>query len=413
MLELFLCSLFTIVPDYLYRRYAQNKRIGKEITIFSVWYELRWGITGCVMLTILLITTVFFFHPTATSASPFFRSIPILPESIGRVAEIYVKPSDKVEKGQPIFKLDTSKEEAEVDQATQKVKEIEAQLILGRSEVSSAEAKIVETKSAQQQTQDELDTKRELYTRNPGNVAFREIERLQVRLEGNKGQVTATEVSKQMAEERVSSLLPAQLATAQAALQEAKVALQKRVVYAGVSGRVEQFILRVGDVVNPLMRPAGILIPEGEGSGRQRIQAGFSQIEASVLRRGLIAEALCVAKPMTIVPMVIVDIQQVIAAGQIRTGELLIDVQQAAKPGTITVFLEPLYEGGMDGITPGSSCVVNAYTSNHDRIEHGDLGVFKKFALHAIDAVGLVHAIILRLQALVLPIKLLVLNGGH
>ena len=411
MLELFLCSLFTIVPDYLYRRYAQNKRIGKEITIFSVWYELRWGITGCAMLTILLITTVFFFHPTATSASPLFRSIPILPESVGRVTNIYVKVSDNVKQGQPIFKLDSRKEEADVDQATQRIKEIEAQLILGRSEIASAEAKIIEAKSAQQQTQDELDTKRDLYSRNPGNVAFREIQKLEVTLEGNKGQVTASEVAKQIAEERVNSLLPAQLGTAQAALQEAKVALQKRVVYAGVSGRVEQFILRVGDVVNPLMRPAGILIPDG--AGRAQIQAGFNQIESSVIRRGLIAEALCVAKPMTIIPMVVVDIQGVIAAGQVRAGELLIDVQQQAKQGTLTVFLEPLYEGGLDGVPPGSNCIVNAYTSNHDRLEHEDLNVFTRIVLHGIDAVGLVHAIILRLQALVLPIKLLVLNGGH
>lgn len=409
MLELFLCSLFTIIPDYLYRRYGQNKRIGKEITIFSVWYELRWGITGCLMLTVLLITTVFFFHPTATSASPLFRSIPILPESIGRVTEIYVQLSDKVEKGQKIFKLDSAKEEAERDQAAQKIKELEAQLILARSDIASAEAQIIQAKSAQQQTQDELDTKRELYARNPGNVAFREIERLEVKLEGNKGQVLAAEVAKQIATERVNSLLPAQLATAQAALKEAQVALDKRIVYAGVSGRVEQFILRVGDVVNPLMRPAGVLIPDG--AGRAQIQAGFHQIEASVIRKGLIAEALCVAKPMTIIPMVVVDIQQVIAAGQVRAGELLIDVQQQARPGTLTVFLEPLYEGGMDGVTPGSNCVVNAYTNNHDRIEHGNLGTFTKFGLHAIDAVGLVHALILRLQALVLPVKLLVLSG--
>ena len=413
MLELFLCSLFTIVPDYLYRRYAQNKRIGKEITIFSVWYELRWGITGCAMLTIMLITTVFFFHPTATSASPFFRNIPILPESIGRVTEIYVKPSDKVKQGQPIFKLDSRREEADVEQATQKVKELEAQLVLGRSEIASAEAKIIEAKSLRQNTQDELDTKRELYNRNPGNVAFRDIQRLEVTLEGNKGQVTAAEVSKQMAEERFNSLLPAQLALAQAALQEAKVAVAKRVVYAGVSGRVEQFILRVGDVVNPVMKAAGVLIPDGEGSGQTRIQAGFNQLEASVLRRGLIAEALCVAKPMTIIPMVIVDIQGVIASGQIRAGDQLIDVQQTVRPGTLTVFLEPLYEGGLDGVTPGSNCVVNAYSSNHERIEHGDLGFFTKLGLHSLDAVGFVHALILRLQAIVLPVKLLVLNGGH
>jgi len=41
MFELMLCSIFTILPDYLIRRYRQGKRIGKEITLFSVWYELR------------------------------------------------------------------------------------------------------------------------------------------------------------------------------------------------------------------------------------------------------------------------------------------------------------------------------------------------------------------------------------
>ena len=68
MLELMLCSLFTLVPDYLYRRYAQGKRLGKEITLFSVWFELRWGIVGCLMLTISLITMIFYFHPSTSSA---------------------------------------------------------------------------------------------------------------------------------------------------------------------------------------------------------------------------------------------------------------------------------------------------------------------------------------------------------
>ena len=40
MLELMICSLVTILPDYLYRRYAQGKRFGREITFFSVWFEL-------------------------------------------------------------------------------------------------------------------------------------------------------------------------------------------------------------------------------------------------------------------------------------------------------------------------------------------------------------------------------------
>lgn len=38
MLEFLVCSLVTIFPDYLFRRYRQGKRMGKEITIYAVWY---------------------------------------------------------------------------------------------------------------------------------------------------------------------------------------------------------------------------------------------------------------------------------------------------------------------------------------------------------------------------------------
>ena len=40
--------------------------------------------------------------------------------------------------------------------------------------------------------------------------------------------------------------------------------------------------VQVGDIVNPVLRPAGILIPSGEGP--RRIQAGFNQIEAGVIK---------------------------------------------------------------------------------------------------------------------------------
>lgn len=90
MLELLLCSLVTILPDYLFRRYRQGKRFGKEITFYSVWYELRWGITTCLMLTIGLITMIFYYHPSTTSAAIYFRTVPILPEAAGRVAEVNV-----------------------------------------------------------------------------------------------------------------------------------------------------------------------------------------------------------------------------------------------------------------------------------------------------------------------------------
>ena len=81
------------------------------------------------------------------------------------------------------------------------------------------------------------------------------------------------------------------------------------------------------------------------------------------------------------------------------------------RPGTLLVFLEPLYQGGLDGVTPGSSCIANAYSSNHDVITAEGTGIVRRIALHAVDALGLVHALILRLQALVLPFKTLVFSG--
>ena len=60
MFEFLLCSMITILPDYLYHRFGQGKRIGHEITIYSMWFELRWGITACLILTISLITMIFY-----------------------------------------------------------------------------------------------------------------------------------------------------------------------------------------------------------------------------------------------------------------------------------------------------------------------------------------------------------------
>ena len=73
--------------------------------------------------------------------------------------------------------------------------------------------------------------------------------------------------------------------------------------------------------------------------------------------------------------------------------------------------MEPLYDGGFDDIPPGSVCIANAYTNNHARLAEKDVGVFEGVLLHAIDAVGVVHALILRLQALMLPIQTLVFAG--
>ena len=408
MFELILCSLLTVFPDYLFRRYVQGKRIGREINLYTMWYELRWGITACLLLTVSLITLIFYYHPSTKNVSAIFRTVTILPETTGRVVEVFVGVNGKVKAGDPLFRLDSSEQEAARETAQRQIEEADAEATVAQTELAAADGLIQQAQGAYQQALDELEMKQELVKKDV--VSLREVERLQNAVDGRKGGLDAAIASKRTIETKISSLLPAQKASAEAALAQAQVELDKTLVRAGVAGTVQQFTLRPGDIVNTMIRPAGILVPEGAGRGV--LIAGFGQIEAQVMKEGMIAEATCIGKPFTILPLVVTQVQDVIAAGQLRPTDQLIDVQQLAQGGTLTVFLEPLFPGELDGLPPGSSCIANAYTNNHDALAAKDIGTLKWVFLHVVDTVAVVHAMILRIQALLLPVQTLVL-GGH
>jgi multidrug resistance efflux pump len=352
---------------------------------------------------------IFYFHPSTTSATLFYRTVPIMSEVTGRVAEVHVDVSAPVKQGDVIFRLDSAKQDASLLTARRKIVQVDAAMLAAQADILKEEGQLQEAKGSLQQAQDELDTKSELQRRNPGIVPQRDIEKLQVAVAVRQGTLDAATASRQSAMTRLDALLPAEKASAEAALAEAQVDLDKTFIRAGVDGRVEQFGLKPGDIVTPNVRTAGVLIPEG--AGRRALMAGFGQIEAQVMQVGMVAEATCISKPWTIIPMVVTSVQDYIAAGQFRGGEQLIEAQQVTRPGTILVFMEPIYKGGLEGVTPGSSCIANAYTSNHELISSGKLGSFKSFGLHVVDATGIVHAMLLRIQALLLPVKTLVLSG--
>ena len=87
----------------------------------------------------------------------------------------------------------------------------------------------------------------------------------------------------------------------------------------------------------------------------------------------MVAEATCISKPMTIIPLVVTKVQNVIAAGQITGSNMLTEMQKIGPPGTVMAFLEPLYEGGLDGVPPGSSCIANVYTNHHELLQSKDI----------------------------------------
>lgn len=409
MLELFLCSMLTILPDFLYRRFGQGKRLGHEINLFTVWYELRWGITLCLILTLSLITTVFYFHPSTKAASAVFRTVTILPETNGRVAETFVEINQRVTEGQPLFRLDSRAQEAAVESAKRKIAEVEAGMITAKSRLAEAEARIVQARGALQQAEDELERRAEVQRRSPGSIAEADVERVRVQVQTAQGAVDAALASREAIQSQIEFQLPAEKASAEAALHEAKVALEKTLVVAGTDGMLQQFALRPGDIVNPMLRPAGILVPNRGHSG---LLAGFGQVESQVIKDGMIGEVTCMAIPWSIIPVVVTQVQPVIAAGQVKPTDTLVDIQQMAGPGSITVIMEPLYQGQLDGLPLGGNCIANLYTSNHDRLQDPEVGALTRLGLHLVDTVGLVHALILRIQALLLPFRVLVF-GGH
>lgn len=350
-----------------------------------------------------------YFHPSTKSASSVFRTVTILPETNGRVAETFVEINQRVQEGQPLFRLDSTAQEAAVETTKRKIAEIEAAMVTAKSQLAESEGRIVQARGALEQANDELARRTEVQERSPGSIAEADVERMRLQVDTAQGALDAALASRDTVVAQMEFQLPAEKASAEAALHEAKVALSKTMVVAGTHGMLQQFALRPGDIVNPMLRPAGILVPDRSATG---LLAGFGQIESQVIKEGMIGEVACLAKPWKIVPMVVTEVQPVIASGQVKSTDTLVDVQQLGRPGSITVIMEPLYAGQLDNLPLGGNCIANLYTSNHEALQNPDIGFWRSLGLHAIDTVGLVHAIILRIQALLIPFQALVF-GGH
>ncbi|MEY8839552.1 HlyD family secretion protein, partial [Cribrihabitans sp. XS_ASV171] len=325
---------------------------------------------------------------------------------------VAVRNNQLVAAGDLIFRLDDSSQRAAVETARRRVAEVEASLSVASSDLAAAEAGIGQAEASLKQAQEDLARNLELRDRGSSAVRETEIERLENLVASREGQRSAAIAQRDAVRDNIEVLIPAQKASAEAQLAQAEAELAKTEVRAGTDGRVEQFGLQVGDYINPILRPAGILVPSSF-TERNRYVAGFAQIGAGVIHPGMYAEMSCLAKPFTVIPMVVTGIQDVIPAGQVRPSDRLVDPAEIMRPGTLTVYLEPVYPGQADGIPAGATCLANAYTNNHDLLEDGkDLSTGRRVFLHVVDTVGLVHAILLRIQTLLMPVQTLVL-GGH
>ena len=333
MLELLLCSLLTVFPDYLYRRYVQGKRLGKEITFYSVWFELRWGITSCLILTVSLITVIFYNHPSTNNVTLLYRTVPFLPEINGRVAEVYVGLTDEISKGAPIFRLDSSKQEPAVESSRRKIAEIDAEALVAQSEIVKTEGQILEAKAptsrpwtnsrpSENFNDATQGTSHSAKSRNSGQSGGSEgchCRRYRCKTAGRGADCHSSTGSEGQCRGSTG-------AGRSRSAQDRRPCRRR--------GCVEQFALRPGDMVNPMMRPAGIfLIPAGAG----QLYAGFGQIEAQVMKIGMIAEGDWRIQTLDRHPDGGPPRAGLIAAGQFRRRRAIARSATGHTPGTLLV----------------------------------------------------------------------------
>ena len=222
MLELLLCSLLTILPDYLYRRYGQGKRIGQEITLLfglvraAVGHHRLPDAHGRADHRDLLLSPLDHQRHLVLPDRP----DPARNERAGRGGLCRRQRRDQARARRSSGSTARSRRRPRRRRAARSPRSMRRWWWRGPTSLA-AEGQIQEARSAYQQAVDELETKQELHRRNSGIVARREIEKLQVAVEGRQGSVDAATAAKQAAEAQISTLLPAEKASAEAALAQA------------------------------------------------------------------------------------------------------------------------------------------------------------------------------------------------
>ncbi|MEM7192043.1 MAG: HlyD family secretion protein, partial [Pseudomonadota bacterium] len=202
--------------------------------------------------------------------------------------------------------------------------------------------------------------------------------------------------------------LPAQMESAKAQLEEAKVELGKTTVRSQVDGVIDQVTLHVGARASQIATaPARRIIPARDPVHEPRGVAGFEQVARSLRYVGMPAEVACdpnfnIAMEDAILPARIRAIQPEIAAGQLAPTGRLIEPREFSNRGEVVVQLEMVYPEQEKLLVNGSGCIVQTYYRN---LGHGIGG-------HILGGLGIIKAWGLRIKVWIALVTGIGLAGG-
>ena len=129
-------------------------------------------------------------------------------ETVGRVAEVFVGLRAEVEAGTPLFRLDSSEQQAEVESARRRIAVVDAELEVARIGLQVAEGSIAEARGAYAQAVEEYETRARLFERNPDAIPERDVEKARTLVEARRQALDAAIASKASAEEEINTPCP-------------------------------------------------------------------------------------------------------------------------------------------------------------------------------------------------------------
>jgi multidrug resistance efflux pump len=179
----------------------------------------------------------------------------------GLVTDLKVKPGDRVEKGQPLFSIDTRSIRAQLDETQARVNEAQASVREADAAIAAANAAISEARAAEQTANQQLALFRNID--DPAAISQSEL----IQAEGN---ARSASERRRVAESQLAQAqsrrgqAEAQVRTAQAAASRSQTEIGRSVVRAPVRGE----ILAVN------IRPGEFVATQGGGNAQPFIQMG-------------------------------------------------------------------------------------------------------------------------------------------
>ncbi|MDO5757874.1 MAG: biotin/lipoyl-binding protein [Rhodobacterales bacterium] len=396
MFELLLTSFPVIF------RYFQLKRRGEAMTVWN----MRAAVFLWAILAFFLFILIFYFHPKSYSGLVPFRTVSVVAQTNGPVIELPIRNGQRVSEGDLLFRIEDHTQKAALSQAEAGLGAVSAAEAKSADALKVAEASVQESTAALKKLQVDLENAQTLFEKKVGTQDA--VRKLEATVAVAEAELSAAESRVASARTDISQTIPAQRATAQAAVEAARVALDKTEVRSFTDGVITQLVMSEGSPASQLiLSPAMIIIPDRPKDLPIRITAGFSQVARASIYEGMPAEIACdsninLSFRNAVLPARVAFIQPAVAAGQIVPGGQLLEPNLRMARGSMVVFFELEHLEHQKIMLDGSGCLVQTYTNNIDGISG-----------HIIAATGVIKAVGLRLKVWGSMISGIGLAGGE